>query len=188
MKNYSIAKSFVHLRQTFNAFPYYLSFTKNPGEDINTQIHKNFHFSASTCDQKLKNMQLIWNEQLSFLSAQFIFYVCHAALILILFKEEEELGTTWKHSHYCSGFITTTLDSYRKSIRINKIPRFGLLNVDKSVWRYLYDANNDPGLIPFTGINHLHILNAEIYLHLILIYTHHFLPMESLNQKFSSRM
>ncbi len=55
---------------------------------------------------------------------------------------------TW---HYCREFYLD-LDLYGKSIRINKISRCGLLNVDKSALRYLYDANNDPGLITFTGM------------------------------------
>ncbi len=80
-------------------------------------------------------------------------HICHAALILNLLEEEEEPGTTWKHSCSRESYFTA-LDSYGKSITINKIPRCGLLNVDKSAWRYLYDANNDPGFITFTGMNH----------------------------------
>ena len=81
-------------------------------------------------------------------------HLCHAALILILLEEEEEPCTTWKHLCYSREFYFKTLDSYEKSIRINKIPRCGLLNVDSSAWRYLYHANNDPGFITFTGMNH----------------------------------
>ncbi len=81
-------------------------------------------------------------------------HICHAALNLILLEEEEIPGTTLKHFHYSREFYFTALDSYGKSIRINKISRCDLLKVDKSAWRYLYNANNDPGFITFTGINH----------------------------------
>ncbi len=81
-------------------------------------------------------------------------HLCHAALILILLEEEEEPGTTWKHSCYSREFYFKTLDLYEKSIRMNNIPTCGLLNVDRSVWRYLYHANNDPGFITFTWMNH----------------------------------
>ncbi len=46
------------------------------------------------------------------------------------------------------------LDAYGHVIRANEIPRCGLLSADKSVWKYLYWANNDRGLITFTGMNH----------------------------------
>lgn len=46
------------------------------------------------------------------------------------------------------------LDAYHKAIRANEIPRYGVLCVEKSAWRHLYEANNAPGLITFTGMNH----------------------------------
>ncbi len=74
-------------------------------------------------------------------------------MIFLFLDEEEKLDNTWKHSCNSREFYFIVLDLYKKSIRINKIPRCGLLNVNKNAWMYQYDVNNDSGFITLTGMN-----------------------------------
>lgn len=80
-------------------------------------------------------------------------HIYHAALMFLLSEGEKNNVDAWKHSYYCKEFYSTALDAYGEAIGACKI-RCGLFCVEKSAWRCLYEANNDQGLITFTGLNH----------------------------------
>ena len=74
-------------------------------------------------------------------------------LISLLFVDDEHECRRKKiHSRYRKDFLKS-LDIAERRLRSRKIPRSCLQNQSESVWRKLYEAHNDRGLITSTGFD-----------------------------------
>ena len=72
-------------------------------------------------------------------------------LICLLFVDDEHECRQKKiHSRYRKDFLKS-LDIAERRLRSRKIPRSCLQNQSESVWRKLYEAQNDQGSIALTG-------------------------------------
>ncbi len=79
-------------------------------------------------------------------------HIYQSEMILILLEEEKKQNYM-ETLAISRKFYSTEIDAYRKEIKTKKTPICGLLNTDKNAWRHLYYANNDLGLITFSGTN-----------------------------------
>jgi hypothetical protein len=74
-------------------------------------------------------------------------------LISLLFVDDEhECRRNKIHSRYRKDFLKS-LDIAERRLRYRKIPRSCLQNQSVSIWRKLYEAQNDQGLITLTGFD-----------------------------------
>ena len=74
-------------------------------------------------------------------------------LISLLFVDDEHECRRKKiHSRYRKDFLKS-LDIAERRLRSRKIPRSCLQNQSESVWRKVYEAQNDQGLIILTGFD-----------------------------------
>ena len=68
-------------------------------------------------------------------------------------KEEEEEGETRRHSRYQKRFYRA-LSLEDRRLRMRRIPRISLQDVNASSWRQLFYSENDQALITLTGLDH----------------------------------
>jgi hypothetical protein len=74
-------------------------------------------------------------------------------LISLLFVDaEHECHRKKIHSRYRKDFLKS-LDIAERLLRSRKIPRSCLQNQSESIWRKVYEAQNDQGLITLTGFD-----------------------------------
>ena len=75
------------------------------------------------------------------------------------------------HSRYREDFFKA-LDIVGRRLRSRKIPRSCLQNQSESIWRKLYEAQNDQGLITLTGFDCASFA-ALILTHPLFLLGHH---------------
>jgi hypothetical protein len=75
------------------------------------------------------------------------------------------------HSRYCKDFLKS-LDIAERRLQSRKIPRSCLQNPSESIWRKVYEAQNDQRLITLTGFDCASLCLFVRYLHQSSILTH----------------